>query len=85
MSYRAAQYISYPEYLRSPYWRRLRECMLWLADYRCQVCKSEKDLEVHHASGYSCLGHERPEDLIVLCRRCHELYSRDEQEREAKI
>jgi hypothetical protein len=32
----------------------------------------EQDLHVHHIS-YAHLGAERPEDLEVLCRRCHEL------------
>lgn len=75
------EYTDYRSYLKSPHWQRIREAMLWLAGERCQVCKSPGPLEVHHASGYGCLGTERPEDLVVLCRRCHELYSRDEQER----
>jgi hypothetical protein len=48
--------------------------MLWLTGNRCQVCKAEKDLEVHHAAGYDCMFAERPEDLVVLCARCHTLY-----------
>ncbi len=78
MSLGALQYTSYAEYLETPHWQRIREAMLWLAGERCQVCKSQKGLEVHHASGYSCLGNETPDDLIVLCNLCHKLYSEDE-------
>lgn len=81
MSVNALEHITYAEYLLTDHWQFVRRAALWAAGERCQVCKSEKHLEVHHASGYSCLGAERPEDLVVLCRRCHELYSRDELER----
>ncbi len=75
MNNQALDHITYAEYLQTPHWLRIREAMLWLAGYRCQICKSQKALEVHHASGYSCLGNETPDDLVVLCRRCHQLYS----------
>jgi len=71
MSLPAASMLSYAEYLESKHWKARRWAMLWLTGNRCQVCKAEKDLEVHHASGYTSLIAERPEDLVVLCRRCH--------------
>lgn len=39
-------------------------------DWRCHICKSEKDLEWHH------LVYSRPvmkEHLLTLCKTCHEL------------
>jgi len=75
MAPRALDYVSYQEYLASEHWQFVRRAAIWVAGGRCQVCKGEQDLEVHHASGYDCLFHEQPEDLAVLCRRCHELYS----------
>jgi hypothetical protein len=71
---KALEHLSYDEYLKTPHWERIREAMLWLADYRCQVCKSPEGVEVHHASGYGCLGAERPEDLVVLCSYHHRLF-----------
>ncbi len=41
---------------------------------RCQVCgRSDVPLEVHH-NNYDRLGEELLEDLVVLCRDCHQLY-----------
>jgi len=75
---RAPAFITYPEYLLTDHWRRIRWAMLWLTGGRCQVCKSEESVEVHHAMPYrDCLYHERPEDLCCLCSRCHALYHAD--------
>lgn len=38
----------------------------------CQRCKREGvPLDVHHRN-YEHLFYERPGDLVVLCRKCHE-------------
>ena len=61
------------DYLQSDRWRAIRAAMLWIANYRCQVCgltDQDLPLEVHHGF-YGRIGCERPEDLIVLCQRCH--------------
>lgn len=63
--------VNYPEYIQSPEWRRVSWAMKWFADNRCQLCGSTEDLNTHHNT-YAHLGHERPQDLIVLCRTCHE-------------
>lgn len=70
---KALEYISYQEYLKTPHWRRIRWAALWIAGNRCQICRSEQDPEVHH-NNYESLYHERPEDLVILCRHCHEIY-----------
>ena len=67
---------AYAEYLLSPRWRAIREAMLWMAGYRCQVCNASHDdvpLEVHHRD-YARLGAETPQDLICLCSACHPLF-----------
>lgn len=69
--YAAAPAGDYDEYLRSPHWERIRARALFRAANRCQLCASLKRLDVHHNT-YENLGHERPEDVIVLCRMCHE-------------
>jgi hypothetical protein len=76
---------SYADYLKSEDWKRRRQRALYLAQNRCQspLCKQgylramtdeelpdSYRLEVHHLT-YERLGHERPDDLIVLCRMCH--------------
>lgn len=60
-------------YLRSDHWRATRLAALERAGNRCQVCNADKRLDVHHRT-YERIGNERPEDLTVLCRGCHELY-----------
>lgn len=70
--------VDYYEYIRSPQWRRRADAAKRAAGDRCQVCnrhKSEVTLDAHHRT-YERLGHERPEDVTVLCRDCHELYER---------
>ena len=64
--------IAYIRYINSPQWKRRRLRALKLAGYRCQVCHSPNNLEVHHST-YIRLGHEADSDLIVLCRGCHKV------------
>lgn len=60
-------------YLRSEHWLRVRREALARAAHRCQVCNTDKALDVHHRT-YERLGAERPADLTVLCRRCHDIF-----------
>lgn len=64
----------YSEYIKSHEWKERAMAAIMRAGYRCQVCNSGNDLEVHHRT-YENLGHELPGDLTVLCHQCHELYS----------
>lgn len=64
---------NYQAYLQSPTWKANRADAVRRAGNRCQLCKSRGPLEVHHNS-YADIGNERPEDLIVLCRSCHEVF-----------
>jgi hypothetical protein len=60
-------------YLRSEHWREIRLAALERAEHRCQVCNRTERLDVHHRT-YERVGDERPADLTVLCRRCHDLF-----------
>lgn len=62
--------MDYHGYLQSPEWAELRKFKLQQTGYRCQGCGDNERLEVHHLS-YKKLGHERPEELMVLCHLCH--------------
>jgi hypothetical protein len=60
------------EYLKTPEWRARRNRALFQAGNRCQVGgETNLQLEVHHNS-YERYGAELPEDLVVLCRGCHQ-------------
>lgn len=61
---------AYRAHIASPEWRAIRKMALARARHRCQLCRSTWRLAVHH-NGYDHLGNEPPEDLIVLCGKCH--------------
>ena len=63
----------YDAYIASDAWRENRKPALEYAEHRCQVCNTDKHLDVHHRT-YERLGNEKPNDLTVLCRSCHELF-----------
>jgi hypothetical protein len=63
--------VTYLRYLRSDLWREKRRLVLERDGYRCQVWLQHVATEVHHKT-YARLGHEPLEDLISLCRACHE-------------
>lgn len=60
----------YPVYLRSPHWQKTRKAALKRACHKCETCGSVERLQVHHLT-YKRLRAELPEDLQVLCSRCH--------------
>ena len=67
---------SYKEYLQSPEWRARATAAKTMAGWRCQVCNKPGDystLNAHHRT-YERVRNELPEDLIVLCGDCHEVF-----------
>ena len=69
--------MDYYEYLKSPKWKQIRDAAIARAGYRCQVCNRPNGqviLDVHHRT-YERLGNENPDDLTVLCRDCHRLFT----------
>jgi 5-methylcytosine-specific restriction endonuclease McrA len=76
---RAAQLrkMRFAEYRVQPEWQVRRVQALTRARYRCQMGAShEAPLDVHH-NCYQNYGDERPEDLVVLCRACHQKFHDD--------
>jgi hypothetical protein len=65
--------LDYDEYLKTDHWRRKRRAKLRQARYRCEQCRYEYGLEVHHTEeAYKNRGCEPLAQLRVLCRRCHQ-------------
>jgi 5-methylcytosine-specific restriction endonuclease McrA len=60
----------YKEYLQTEHWINLREQALRKAKYKCELCNSKENLNVHHKT-YDNKGNEPLSDLIVLCNNCH--------------
>lgn len=71
--------VDYQEYIKTEAWRARAEAAKQRVEHRCQICNrpsTRVTLNVHHRT-YERLGNERPEDLTVLCRGCHELYEKN--------
>lgn len=71
----------YQKYIRSAEWRKRANAAKKRVGYRCQVCNRharEIQIEAHHRT-YERIGMERPEDITVLCRDCHELYEKNKR------
>ena len=60
----------YEEYIQSPEWQKRRKILLIEHGSKCALCPRTCELHVHHLN-YERLGHERAEDVMVLCARCH--------------
>lgn len=63
---------SYKSFLRSKYWKSVRETILKRDSYRCRGCYSTTKLQVHHLTYKNHFKeHENLDDLITLCDACH--------------
>lgn len=49
----------------------LRTQVLNRDGWRCQSCGSPRNLQAHHLTRRSQLGHDALENLITLCAECH--------------
>lgn len=67
--------LSYSDFLKTPYWDGVRNYKLRRSGYKCELCSSNKTLNVHHKTyenhGLEHLRSIANKDLIVLCKDCH--------------
>jgi len=49
----------------------LRQRVLRRDGWRCQLCGTMSNLEVHHKQFRSHSGHDSEDNLITLCSPCH--------------
>jgi hypothetical protein len=57
-------------YLRSSEWKEKAHRIKEKYGSKCAICNSSNKLNVHHRT-YENLYHEKDEDLICLCNKCH--------------
>ena len=64
--------MDYYDFLETPYWKAIAEYIRKRADYKCQLCNSTENLNVHHRT-YEHHGDElnNLRDLICICEDCH--------------
>ena len=69
-----AKGLTYPEFLKTEYWKSIRINVLKRDGYKCVCCQSKSKLQVHHTT-YKHLGKEylHMEELVTVCRMCHEI------------
>lgn len=68
--------VNYRDYLRSEHWIEFRRKALTFHGNHCLICRtsaSEATLEVHHRN-YDCIWHESMDDVMVLCKKCHQAH-----------
>ncbi len=73
--------VDYYEYIESAIWQKRAFEAKKRVGFRCQICYIHEDksiLDAHHRT-YDRLGNEAPEDITVLCRDCHELFTRQDK------
>jgi len=60
-----------PRRLDPTAYESLRQQVLRRDGWRCQLCGTMANLEVHHKQFRSHSGHDSEENLITLCVGCH--------------
>ena len=62
------------EFYKSDLWQERKVQLFEKYGRMCEICNSKVIVQVHHNNYKARLGHERDEDLTVLCRKCHDLF-----------
>jgi 5-methylcytosine-specific restriction endonuclease McrA len=57
-------------------YENLRQQILLRDGWRCQLCGTMSNLEVHHRKFRSHSGTDSEENLITLCTECHSILHR---------
>lgn len=71
-------HMDYEKYLRTVFWKEIKEWVLERDNYKCVICNTVKsrfcELEVHHRSyDVEVLEGRDDEMLVSLCPQCHKL------------
>ncbi len=69
-NYDTSKYAKYSNYIQSKDWKIKRNEALTRDNNLCQVCKKKPAEEVHHIT-YENLFCEKLEDLLSVCKLCH--------------
>ncbi len=82
--WKALGFKTYKDYLMSDIWKSKREWFLDTYGRKCIRCGETTSLNVHHLT-YKNVGNERSEDLICLCKNCHNKEHKIGEEEDAEI
>lgn len=67
--------MKYSDYLLTDHWKELSNKRKSIDGYKCTVCGSTENLNVHHKT-YKNIGNEDIDDVITLCHECHVIVHR---------
>ena len=65
------QAMPYRDYLKTHWWNFIHDRTIKRSNGECELCQDAAATEAHHTT-YDRIGCEHPDDLIALCRRCHQ-------------
>lgn len=68
-----ARQLEYEAYRLTPHWENLRQTVLCRDGRKCVKCGSRERLQAHHKFYRPKFEDSIPDDLITLCRPCHEM------------
>jgi len=74
---RAEQNRKYMKFMSSDKWDMIRQSTFSLKGKECEKCHSTKNLQIHHISYNDELEWVKEKDLMVLCRKCHNVMHQD--------
>lgn len=77
---------SYQDYLQTSYWKNVSLAVKRRFGWKCGICNSPLDLCAHHRT-YEHRGNELEhlDDLICLCKKCHQIFHAVEREESQKV
>jgi len=52
-------------------WQRTRQAVLVRDGYKCRVCKTKENVDVHHIRFRSLGGEDSTSNCAAICRVCH--------------
>lgn len=53
---------------------KTKRAILLRDSYRCRVCKSNRNTEIHHITPYVECADDSESNLVTLCNRCHDKF-----------
>jgi len=68
--------MTYREYLQTEHWQLLRHAVFERDGRRCTLCKTERQVQVHHWRYRATFFESVEADLFPLCNYCHSLVHR---------
>src|ERR1035437_791798 len=75
----------YWEQLKHGEWLRKKAAILIRDDYRCRICGSPENVQIHHLKYSGLAWQVKDSDLITVCDNCHVEFENDKKLKEDNI